>query len=422
MRVDRILLPGAAAPASSRAGRWGWTIAAWTAWLLLLTRSGRVFTALWLGDFGERLAAIALLLLPPAFMAGGYLRDRGARVAALHSRPWPSAAGPVGGRRFHWTVESRWGIAGLGLLACVALTAPVVAPYPPDLKSEDIPGARYRPPLTRLHLLKLPDGDVIATPAVRETPGSLEYRRDGEWRRIDAPAGGIRLHTRRHWLGTDRFGRDLLSRILNGARVSLGIGLLAVLLAVTLGTLIGSIAGLAGGWVDTVLMRFVDIGLSLPRLFVILAVVGIFRPSLVLIVVLLGMTGWMDTARLVRGQILSLREREFVQAARAVGQRFPAILARHLLPNTAAPLLVDAALSVGNTILIEAALSYLGLGVQPPTPSWGNLVSAGRNVLLDAWWISTFPGLAIVLTVLSLNLLGDGLRRGWGPADARPRF
>ncbi|MEE8112311.1 MAG: ABC transporter permease, partial [Acidobacteriota bacterium] len=198
----------------------------------------------------------------------------------------------------------------------------------------------------------------------------------------------------------------------------LAISLLAVTLAVGLGLLIGSIAGYAGGFADSLLMRLVDVGLSIPRLFLILAVVGLFHPSVLLLILLLGTTGWMDTARLVRAQILSLKTREFIQAARAIGQGVPTILFRHLLPNSIAPVLVEAALSTGNIILLEAALSYLGLGVQPPTASWGNLVSSGRDVLLDGWWISTFPGLAIVLTVVSLNLLGDGLREAFDPQSA----
>ncbi|MBI4161844.1 MAG: ABC transporter permease, partial [Acidobacteria bacterium] len=309
--------------------------------------------------------------------------------------------------------EARWGGIGIGILVVLALAAPVLAPYPPDRQSPDIPGARYLPPLTRLHEILLPEGRRLVATHVRATPAGTEYFRAGAWSLLPVSAAGPPGPARWHLLGTDGFGRDLLSRILFGARVSLGVGLLAVLLAATLGTLAGATAGLAGRAVDSLIMRLVDAALSLPRLFVILAVVALLRPSLVLVVILLGGTGWMDTARLVRGQILSLRERDFVQAARALGQRPPGLLFRHLLPNTVAPIAVDAALGVGNAILAEAALSYLGLGVPPPAPSWGNLVGAGRAVLLDAWWISTFPGLAIVLTVLCLNLLGEGLRQGW---------
>ena len=232
---------------------------------------------------------------------------------------------------------------------------------------------------------------------------------------IDLGAGRLLPPSAAHWLGTDELGRDLLSRTLYGARISLLIGVLAVAIAVTVGTAVGAIAGYAGGWLDTLLMRTVDLFLSLPRLVLLITAMALFRPSLPLIVLLLGLTGWMGVSRLVRGQVLSVREREYIQAARALGFGPSRILGRHILPNVATPIIVAATLGIGNAILAEAALSYLGLGVQPPIASWGSIIQSGADRLTDAWWITTFPGLAIAFTVMSFNLVGDGLRDSLDP-------
>lgn len=220
-------------------------------------------------------------------------------------------------------------------------------------------------------------------------------------------------------LGTDQFYRDLLSSILYGARISLSIGLLAVGISVTLGAFLGAVAGYWGGWVDTVVMRFTDMVMAFPRLVLLIAIVTLFQPSIFSIVAALAFTQWPFTTRLVRGEILALKEREFAEAARALGFSRRRILFRHLLPNALGPIIVVATLGIGNTILLEAGLSFLGRGLPAGTPSWGALVAAGRTYPMEAWWVTTFSGLTIVLAVLAFNLVGDGLRDALDPRQKR---
>jgi peptide/nickel transport system permease protein len=217
-----------------------------------------------------------------------------------------------------------------------------------------------------------------------------------------------------HPLGTDPLGRDVLSRLLHGARISLMIGFIAVGISVVVGGLIGALAGFYGGWVDGMLMRLVDTMLSIPTIFLLLAVIAMVGPSIQLIMVVIGLTSWMGVARLVRAELLSLKEREFVLAARLLGASSWRLITRHLLPNAMAPVLVSATLGVGGAILTESVLSYLGLGVQPPTPSWGNILNEGRVALGVAWWLTVSPGLCILTTVLAFNLFGEGLREWLG--------
>jgi peptide/nickel transport system permease protein len=222
-----------------------------------------------------------------------------------------------------------------------------------------------------------------------------------------------------HLFGTDQLNRDILSRVVSGGRISLTVAALAVTLAVLLGALVGGTAGLLGGWIDEAIMRVVDGALAVPRLFLLLLLVAVWeRMPLGAFILILGATGWFATSRIVRGEVLRLRESEFVAAARALGARPGRIIFRHLLPNVAGPLLVAATLGVGDVILLEAGLSFLGVGVRPPTPSWGGMILDARSLLTTAPWASIFPGLAIVVTVLAVNLIGDALRGALDPRSA----
>jgi len=267
--------------------------------------------------------------------------------------------------------KNKLGMAGLVMVALmflISFLAPLVSPYPP---------ARI-------------DTDAVLLP----------------------PSWG-------HPFGTDTLGRDVLSRMIYGARVSLKVGFVAVGIATIIGVILGAVAGYYGRWTDTVIMRLVDIMLCFPSFFLILAVIAFLEPSIWNIMVVIGLTSWMGVARLIRAEFLSLRGRDFVTAARATGAGDSRIIFSHILPNAIAPALVSATLGVASAILVESALSFLGLGVQPPDPSWGNILTEGKDNIQIAWWLSLYPGLAILFTVLAYNLLGEGIQSALNPKFRR---
>jgi peptide/nickel transport system permease protein len=242
--------------------------------------------------------------------------------------------------------------------------------------------------------------------------------------RLDPAAQDLALRlvgpTWLHWFGLDELGRDIFARVLSGARISLLVGLVVVSVSATVGTLLGSIAGYFGGMVDDAISRLIDILLAFPGLLLAIALVAVFGPSLTNVVLALTLIGWVGYARVVRGQVLRARELEYVQAARAIGASAPRILVRHIVPSALPAVTVQATLGMGGAILAEASLSFLGLGVQPPTPSWGTMLSYGRAHLLDAPHLTIFPGLAIAVLVLGFNFLGDGLRDALDPRLTTP--
>ena len=304
--------------------------------------------------------------------------------------------------------------AGLvGLLALVAVVAPWLAPYDPD-EQLDPAVASSRPPLSSVLAVELRDGRVLLAEEITRRGNTLTLLARGRAQDIESELV-TRIAPRRYLLGTDRLGRDVLSRLVFGARTSLGVGIASAALALLLGILVGAAAALGRPGVDELLMRSVDGLLAFPALLLVLALALFFEPGIVVLVVIIGGTAWMGLSRLVRAELLSLRSRLFVLAARSVGASRGRLLFAHLLPNAWPTIAVAGCLLVGDAILVESAVAFLGLGVASDLPSWGRMVAHARGDLVDLWWMSTLPGLGIVLTVLAFNLLGDGLRDAWDP-------
>ena len=288
-----------------------------------------------------------------------------AAIGALGLRA--GTAGSDAARRFFRHPTAAFAVGVLLFFVLIAVCAPLVAPYDPSAQLE-IVQLQNRPP---------------------------------SWM---------------HPLGTDLYSRDLLSRLVFGARVSLAVGTLAMLVAVSLGAVVGLLAGYFRRWMDGVLMRLVDVGLAVPRIFLLLIAVSLWSQlPLAILVLTIGLTGWFATSRLVRAEVLSRRELAYVDAARALGAPPARVILRHVLPNAVAPLIVSAALGIGNVMLLEASLSFLGIGVAPPTPSWGNMIADGKEQIATAPWTTLSPGLAIVLVVMALNAVGDALRDALDP-------
>ncbi len=316
----------------------------------------------------------------------------------------------------------RLGVALLAVFAVVGISAPWLAPYSPTEQLDAVAG-KHLPPLTVMAAVELEHGHWrLADRAVRTARG-LEIERLGKTQHYDEAevhnlsADGVR-DRRVFLLGSDKFGRDVFSRLVHGTRVSLAIGLLSMALSTLIGVTIGAAAALGGPIADSLLMRLVDGVVTLRGVFLLVPLAVIFVPDKPTLILLLGMTAWAGTSRLTRAELLSLKERDFVLAARGIGMSEAAIFLRHLLPNAMTPLLVYATLRIGTLILFEASLSYLGLGVPAPQASWGNMIADGQGCLTSAWWVATFPAFALIFAVVSIHLVGDGLRDVLDPRRA----
>jgi peptide/nickel transport system permease protein len=309
-------------------------------------------------------AGLAAAWLAAAVLAGAACLAlvRWDTAPRAHPGPWRLAV-----ERFRHDRAATGALCFLAALAVVTVLAPLLAPYSPSAQPDSVALKNMAPALA-------------------------------------------------HPFGTDPYSRDVLSRVLYGARVSLPVALMAILIAITVGTAYGAVAGFYGGRVDTVMMRLIDAALAIPRILLLLAIFSLWGSvPLPALVAVLGLTGWFGVSRLVRAQVLAARETEWATAARALGAPGRRVLWRHVLPNVLSPVIVAATLGIGNVIVLEAGLSYLGFGVQQPTPSWGNIIRDAEGAVGSLWWISFFPGLAIVATVMAFNVVGDGLRDALDP-------
>lgn len=437
VRWSESLLPGLGHLRRGQRGAWR-PLLFFGLWLLVVVaRWERVRS---LAPSAEGGFALATLVLWPLLCVWGAHLNLSEKVSPRPREGMGSWA--LAWREFKRRPSGLWGLMLLALLYLVAFLAPVLAPYDPDAQ----------PPRDTIVLQSLPPGAkvlvlgdtqrgerycfgwevrgdrLVLDRGPRATAGGevriadLGEPERGWFRGADAVrhvrigAVDVPYREERYPLGTDTNGRDSLSRMIYGSRISLSIGFLAMGLAVGLGILFGAVAGSFGGWIDAAIMRFVDILMAFPRLLLLMLIITVYEGAGIwTVVVVLGLTGWMGVSRLVRAEFLRLKELDYATAARALGYSRPRIMFRHLMPNAMAPVIVSATLRVGETILVEAALSFLALGVKPPTATWGNMVDDGRGVLATAGWISTLPGLCIVVAVVCFNLVGDALRDALDP-------
>ena len=310
--------------------------------------------------------------------------------------------------------------AGVLLVLVLASIASLfVGPYDPNEQLDPYSG-RYRPPFTTLQVIRLDNGTTRLAEGTKILEDQLHWTTRGRQdfvplERVQNLENGSLQEERFFLMGSDKLGRDVFSRWLHGARISLMVASLVVLLATLIGLVVGTLAALGPRWLDTLLMRFADGLLAFPWIFLIITLATLFPSSIRTLVLLLGTTTWMGVSRLVRADIQSLLQRDFVLAARTLGADPLRVFLRHLLPNLLPTLLVAAPLRIGSVILSEASLSFLGMGIQPPESSWGNMIADGREATFYAWWVPTFPAIALVATMLSLNLLSDGIRDWWDP-------
>ena len=346
------------------------TVAAVFILIWRMERVAAAFSSRAIDQWIASLFLIGSLLLVVAYSRRDVQRllEQGDEPSVVSKSPWGVAL-----RRFRANTLAVTSIYVIGILYVAALLTPLLAPYDPSA-IENVLQTRYL-----------------------------------------SPSGA-------HLFGTDEFGRDLFTRALYGARVSLSVGLLAMLLSKVIGTSYGAVAAYFGGIVDATLMRLVDVIIAFPTFYLMLMLVGVFEANILLIVLILGFTSWPGTARYIRGEILSLKEQEFAESARAIGLPPRLVIIRHLIPSALSPVLVSAALSVAGMIGAEAGLSFLGLGIRPPTPSWGNMVSGGQDALLVAWWVAFFPGALLALTLVSFSLFADGIRDALDPKVLMRRF